>query len=124
LGIRDCYDNLLKLRHRDRQQPQQQQQRRPNTLSDSASMGSVDEEGGGRKFIGGAGGSMKQPTQVGYFSIIVFELFFKEQMSRKFLVAIANIDFLLNHSLASICRRLGDNGLKFADQVFKRSKVH
>jgi hypothetical protein len=47
----------------------------------------------------------------------------QEQMSRKFLAAIANIDFVLGHSLAGICRRLGENGLKFADQVFKRTKV-
>ncbi|KAL3111721.1 hypothetical protein niasHT_011008 [Heterodera trifolii] len=89
LGVRDCYDHLLKLRRENK---------RPNTLLDNVSFGSVDEDGAK---------TVKQP---------------QERNSRKFLVAIANIDYLINRSISGICRRLSDNGVKFADQIFKRTK--
>uniref|UniRef100_A0A914GQI7 Exocyst complex component 2 n=1 Tax=Globodera rostochiensis TaxID=31243 RepID=A0A914GQI7_GLORO len=89
LGVRDCYDFLLKLRR---------EQKRPNTLLDIGSFGSADEDGNRMS---------KQP---------------QEQASRRFLVAIANIDYLINRSVSGICRRLSDNGVKFADQIFKRTK--
>lgn len=43
----------------------------------------------------------------------------QEVTSRKLLVAICNIEYVLNHSLAAICKRLSDNGVKYAELILE-----
>lgn len=72
-------------------------QKRPNRLimpnADTASVSSAND------------GDRQQPRQ--------------EVTSRKLLVAICNIEYVLNHSLAAICKRLSENGVKYAELILE-----
>ncbi|EFO21482.2 hypothetical protein LOAG_07007 [Loa loa] len=42
--------------------------------------------------------------------------------SRKLLIAICNIEYILANSLPALCRRLAENGVKYGDIIFEKSK--
>lgn len=46
----------------------------------------------------------------------------QEVTSRKLLISICNIEYVINHLLSVICRRFTDCGVKFAELIFKKSK--
>uniref|UniRef100_A0AC34RQM3 Exocyst complex component 2 n=1 Tax=Panagrolaimus sp. JU765 TaxID=591449 RepID=A0AC34RQM3_9BILA len=43
--------------------------------------------------------------------------------SRKFLISICNLDYIINHSLPMICKKLNDNGIKFAEIILEKTKM-
>uniref|UniRef100_A0A915E8Q1 Exocyst complex component 2 n=1 Tax=Ditylenchus dipsaci TaxID=166011 RepID=A0A915E8Q1_9BILA len=45
-----------------------------------------------------------------------------EITSKKLLISICNLEYVINQLLACICRRLTDNGVKFGDLIYKKSK--
>ncbi|KAM3720365.1 Exocyst complex component [Dirofilaria immitis] len=42
--------------------------------------------------------------------------------SRKLLIAICNIEYVVGNSLPTMCRRLAENGVKYGDVIFEKSK--
>ncbi|CAG9534496.1 unnamed protein product [Cercopithifilaria johnstoni] len=42
--------------------------------------------------------------------------------SRKLLIAICNIEYVIGNSLPVLCRRLAENGVKYGDVIFEKSK--
>lgn len=46
----------------------------------------------------------------------------QEISSRKLLITICNLDYVINHSLSSICTRLSENGVKFTEIIWKNTK--
>ncbi|VBB28147.1 unnamed protein product [Acanthocheilonema viteae] len=42
--------------------------------------------------------------------------------SRKLLIAICNIEYVIGNSLPALCRRLAENGVKYGDVIFEKSK--
>uniref|UniRef100_A0AAF5PZT5 Exocyst complex component 2 n=1 Tax=Wuchereria bancrofti TaxID=6293 RepID=A0AAF5PZT5_WUCBA len=42
--------------------------------------------------------------------------------SRKLLIAVCNIEYILSNSLPTLCRRLAENGVKYGDLIFEKSK--
>ncbi|KAI6225705.1 hypothetical protein M3Y95_00725300 [Aphelenchoides besseyi] len=45
-----------------------------------------------------------------------------ELNSRKLLICVCNLDYILHHSLPTICKRFSENGIKFADLILEQSK--
>ena len=45
-----------------------------------------------------------------------------EVSGRKLLIAANNINYVISHSLVSICRRLSERGVKFTDTILKSSR--
>uniref|UniRef100_A0A915M6E6 Exocyst complex component 2 n=1 Tax=Meloidogyne javanica TaxID=6303 RepID=A0A915M6E6_MELJA len=119
LGFRDCCDHLLKLKS---QKIRQNQQKKISTQSTSSTIKSIQRPttlSADTSLISNGSIELEENNEM---KNIQKQTISQEQLSRRFLTVIANIEFLLNHSLSSICRRLGDNGLKFSEQVFKHTK--
>lgn len=43
--------------------------------------------------------------------------------SRKFLISICNLEYIINHSLPMIIKKLNDNGVKFAEIILEKTKM-
>ncbi|VDK68125.1 unnamed protein product [Litomosoides sigmodontis] len=43
-------------------------------------------------------------------------------ISRKLLIAVCNIEYVISNSLPALCRRLAENGVKYGDVIFEKSK--
>lgn len=41
--------------------------------------------------------------------------------SRKLLIAVCNIEYVISDSLPALCRRLAENGVKYGDVIFEVS---
>ncbi|KAI1724959.1 exocyst complex component sec5 domain-containing protein [Ditylenchus destructor] len=107
LSFKDCYDQILQLKSASGTTEQSQhtmQKQRPNRLvmSDASSLSSA----GGTDI-----GSIEGKPRGG-----------QEVTSRKLLISICNIEYVINHLLSVICRRFTDCGVKFAELIFKKSK--
>ncbi|VDM45172.1 unnamed protein product [Toxocara canis] len=42
--------------------------------------------------------------------------------SKKLLIAICNVEYVLSYSVPALCRRLTENGVKYSDVIFERSR--
>lgn len=122
LGFRDCCDHLLKLKN---QKSRQNQQKKISTQSTSSTVKSIQRPttlSADTSLISNGSIELEENNEMKIVTNQKQTIISQEQLSRRFLTVIANIEFLLTHSLSSICRRLGDNGLKFSEQVFKHTK--
>ena len=104
--IKECYDKLLSLTPAH----QRPNHLRPNlnltgsSIDDSASISSANEEQ--------QRSTMRVPLEV------------QQPSSRKFLISVCNMEYIINHSLPLICKRLSDNGVKFADVILEVTFLH
>lgn len=46
----------------------------------------------------------------------------QELVSRRLLIAVCNIDYIVQHLLSQICKRLSENLLKFSELIFEKAK--
>ena len=99
-SIKECYDKLLNLspaHHRPNHL-------RPNpnltasSIDDSASISSANDD---------QRAAIRIPLDI------------QQPSSRKFLISVCNMEVIINHSLPLICKRLSDNGVKFADVILE-----
>uniref|UniRef100_A0A7E4UPL3 Exocyst complex component 2 n=1 Tax=Panagrellus redivivus TaxID=6233 RepID=A0A7E4UPL3_PANRE len=105
-SIKDCYDRLLNLnpsQHRPNHLRTATSHVASSSLDDSASISSANED-----------------SQIRPMSRVPLDV--QAPSSRKFLIAICNLEYVLNHSLPLVCKRLNDNGVKFAEVILEKAK--
>jgi hypothetical protein len=99
--IKECYDKLLGLTpaHHRPTHLRPNQSLNASSLDDSASVSSANDDP--QRL------ALRIPLEV------------QQPSSRKFLISVCNMEYIINHSLPLICKRLSDNGVKFADVILE-----
>uniref|UniRef100_A0AC34GN75 Exocyst complex component 2 n=1 Tax=Panagrolaimus sp. ES5 TaxID=591445 RepID=A0AC34GN75_9BILA len=104
-SIKECYDKLLGLTaaHNRPTHLRPNQSLNASSLDDSASISSANDDP--------QRAAIRIPLEV------------QQPSSRKFLISVCNMEYIINHSLPLICKRLSDNGVKFADVILEKTKL-
>uniref|UniRef100_A0A914PC30 Exocyst complex component 2 n=1 Tax=Panagrolaimus davidi TaxID=227884 RepID=A0A914PC30_9BILA len=104
-SIKECYDKLLGLTpaHSRPTHLRPNQSLNASSIDDSASISSANDDP--------QRAAIRIPLEV------------QQPSSRKFLISVCNMEYIINHSLPLICKRLSDNGVKFADVILEKTKI-
>jgi hypothetical protein len=112
LSFKDCYDQLLQLKPPATSSSEMPPPplTRPSHLTSSSAFNHGDAMGPNNSAIGDRKrGSVGGGAAVGNGEI----------GPRKLLISITNVQYVINHSLSAIVRRLAESGVKFHDLIYK-----
>ncbi|TKR93356.1 hypothetical protein L596_007830 [Steinernema carpocapsae] len=108
LSIKDCFEGLLKLKHN----------KRPHKLP-------LDDTSSTRSSTpsrGGPAGSVLDESDLGSAHNNSISAPSANVTGRRLLISICNLEYMIDHSLPTICKRLNDSGVRFADVILDKCK--
>uniref|UniRef100_A0AC35TML4 Exocyst complex component 2 n=1 Tax=Rhabditophanes sp. KR3021 TaxID=114890 RepID=A0AC35TML4_9BILA len=115
VSIKECYIAMLQLKSN-------QENKRPNHLQLAGnrelngSFSSLQSDSMDNRSTGSSDTVNQSSTTISFAGS-------SNLSSRKMLICICNLDYIATHSLATICKRFRDNGIKYTELILEKAKT-